>query len=169
MLLTCCYPLQEAFYVDAGVSDSPADLARDGIRGQLVQGYKTKVNTAEEVGDVEPDFVGSGYAKISFEDGGRMMCIDATIDGFNPALAHLHRGDYGENGVQIAKLSSKKTGPGRFLGCGTLAALGVDASQRSTLAADFLANPSDYYIQFHESKAGTAGFRNAVRGQFEKV
>ena len=168
MLLTCCYPLQEAFYLDAGVSDSPGDVAGDGIRGQLVQGYTTPVNTGEEVDDNEEDFVGSGKAKIWFEDGGRVMCIDATINGFNPSTAHLHRGDYGKNGVQIAVLSSKKKGPGRFLGCGTLAALGVVGSQRSTLAADFLKSPARYYIQFHEGKAGTAGFGNAVRGQFEK-
>ena len=170
MLLTCNFPFQESYYVDAGVSDSPADLAKLGIRGQLVQGYKTSMNTKEQVGTNEPDFVGSGVAKLWFEEAGKTICIDAMVSGFTADVAHIHRGDFGKNGVQIAVLSKTTKADGTcFLGCGSLSDLGVDASQRATLAADFLEYPSHYYIQFHAGKAGTPGFRNAIRGQFEKV
>jgi CHRD domain len=155
--------------VDAGVADSPPSLARLGIRGQLVQGYKTSMSTAEEVDDVEENFVGSGVAKVWFEEAGKMMCIDATIVGFDPVVAHLHKGDFGENGVLMAVLSSKKKSPGRFLGCGELSQLRVDSSQRSILAADFLEYPSHYYIQFHEKSVEYPEFHNAIRGQFEKT
>ena len=161
--------MQEGYYVDAGVSDSPADLAKLGIRGQLVQGYKTKMSTAEEVDGVEEDFVGSGTAKVWFEEGGKTMCIDATVEGFRAKVAHIHRGDFGENGVQMAVFSKFTKADGScFLGCGSLSALGVDASQRATFAEDFLANPSHYFIQFHEKKEGTTEFHNGIRGQFEK-
>lgn len=152
----------------AGVADSTPGLAGLGIRGQLVRGYTTDVKTGEEVGVFEQDFKGSGVAKIWFEEAGRTMCIDATIEGFDPRVAHLHRGDFGENGVLLATLSSKRAAEGRFLGCGALPNLGVDGSQRSTLAADFLANPARYYIQFHDTGVGNVGFHDAIRGQFEK-
>ena len=156
--------------MDAGVADSPADLSQLGIRGQLVQGYRTDMTTEEQVdGEKEPGFVGSGSAKVWFEEGGKTMCIDATVKGFKTKVAHFHRGDYGENGVQMAVFSKFTKADGScFLGCDSLSALGVDASQRATFAEDFLANPSDYYIQFHEEKQGTSLFHNAIRGQFEK-
>ena len=153
--------------MDARVEDSPTSLTKFGIRGQLIQGYTTKVNTAEEVDKIEEDFVGSGTARIWFESGGSIMCIDATIKDFDPVLAHLHKGDFGKNGVQLADLSSKRRAAGHYLGCGSLSELGVNESQRATLAANFLANPEDYYIQFHQAKADKPEFHNAVRGQFE--
>ena len=49
----------------------------EGIRGQIVQWYTTPVNTGEEVDAIEQqDSVGSGKAKIWFENGGRIVCID---------------------------------------------------------------------------------------------
>ena len=153
----------------AGVGDSPPALTKLGIRGQLVQGYHTSVSTAEEIDDIEEDFEASGDATIRFETAGGRICIDATIEGFDPKVAHFHLGDFGENGARIADLSSKHVASGRFLGCGTLEDFDVDGSQRSTLAAKFLANPELFYFQFH---AGTTGnpsdFKKAIRGQFEK-
>jgi hypothetical protein len=64
--------LQEIYHVTAELSLSEPE----GIRGQIVQGYTTPVNTGEEVDAIEKDFVGSGKAKIWFENGGRIMCID---------------------------------------------------------------------------------------------
>ena len=145
--------------MNAGVADSPPQLTKRAIRGQLVQGYRTKAFTKEEVDKFEEDFEASGEATIRFETAGSRICIDAKItgNGFEAKVAHFHMGDFGSNGVQMADLSKKRIvgAPGRFLGCGTLADFGVDASQQATLAAKFLASPEHFYIQFHGDKPGT--------------
>jgi CHRD domain len=57
----------------------------------------------------------SGVATIKFESAGTVICIDATIMGFDPALAHIHNAKAGSNGVLLVDFTSTKIAPGRFL------------------------------------------------------
>ena len=150
--------------MSASVAAFPDALAKRGIRGQFIQRLTTDVNTYEEVGEYEADLDASGVATISFEEAGKSICMDATITGFDPAIAHFHKGQSGENGELIADLSKFKVAPGRFLGCSSLSGLNVDDSD---LASKVLDKPWEFYIQFHLGKRGSGNFMKAIRGQFD--
>lgn len=150
--------------MNAHVAGTPTALFNLAIRGQLVQSFSTDVVPSEEVSPFKGKSGTTGYATISFESAGTVVCIDATITGFDPVLAHLHNEKAGVNGPVIMDLSNKKVAPGRFLGCGTLSELGVSNVQ---VVAKILDIPSDFYFNFHLGKPGTSKFNVAVRGQLE--
>lgn len=153
----------EMFYVEADVAASPYALSRRGIRGQLLQRLSTDVNIDENVAEYEIELDASGDVTMSLEAAGTTLCIDATIEGFDPLVCHFHKGDYGKNGVRIADLSTLRVSPGRYLGCASFSALGISNNQ---LGAEFHESPSSYYIQFHGTKSGGGRFNDVVRGQF---
>lgn len=150
--------------MNAYVTGSPSAVSKRGIRGQLVQRLFTDVSTDENNEQFEvPGFKASGVVTIWFENAGTTMCINASINGYDPRIAHFHRGGPDENGVLVANLSAQRVAARRYLGCGSFSSLGVTNSQ---LGDDVLANPSNYYIQFHLDDVDSGLFNYAVRGQF---
>ncbi|KAI2505692.1 CHRD domain [Fragilaria crotonensis] len=150
--------------VNAHVAGDPTSLFNRAIRGQVLQKFRTKVVPSEEVSPFKGKSGASGFATVSFENAGKAICIDATITGFNPVLAHLHNAKSGSNGAVVVNFTSKKVATGRFLGCGTLSELGVTDS---SLASKILANPSSFYFNFHLGNPDTSDFNVAIRGQLE--
>lgn len=141
---------------------SPNALFYEVIRGQFKQRISTPVVPAEVVSPLKGKVGASGKARLSFENAGSKLCIDATINGFNPKLAYLSRALTGANGPVVVNFSSKRKAAGRFLGCIDLANLvGADAD----LAAKILDKPEMYYFTFHQDKKGSGVFNNSVRGQ----
>ena len=86
MPLTICDASQEFFYVNAHVAAEPVTLFNSGIRGQFKQRFTTPLVPSEAVSPLKGKSGASGTAKISFESAGSVMCIDATIKGFDPSL-----------------------------------------------------------------------------------
>jgi hypothetical protein len=148
--------------VNAHIAATPTKLFNSAIRGQFKQRFTTPLVPGEEVSPLKGKSGASGTAKISFEAAGTVMCIDATIKGFDPRIAYLYRGAAGENGVMFVNFSSKKVSAGRFNGCGTLKELGVTDKG---LAAKILDNPKNFYFNFHQDKQGSGVFNTAIRGQ----
>ena len=138
------------------VAGDPTDLFNRAIRGQLRQRFRTGVVPSEEVSPFKGKSGASGDATISFESAVKLICIDATIKGFNPVLAHLHNGNAGSNGDVVVDFSSMKVAPGRFLGC---------ASTSVLLATKILENPESFYFNFHLGEPNTGDFFVAIRGQ----
>jgi CHRD domain len=139
-----------------------------GIRGQLVDELTTNLRRSEEVLPFKGSPGAFGEATISFEEGGKVACIDATIVGFDPMVVHLHRGLPGENtgGLAVLNFSSKRIAAGRFNGCGTLSQLGSDEGVETT--ASILSDPSGYYLHFHRAASGP-NFFTSIRGQLDDV
>ena len=150
--------------MNAHVAVDPTALFNRAIRGQLRQRFRTSVVPSEEVSPFKGKSGASGDATISFDAAGTVICIDATIKGFNPVLVHLHNGKAGSNGDVVVDFSSKKVAPGRFLGCGKLSELGVT---NVLLATKILENLSNFYLNFHLGKPNTGDFNVAIRGQLE--
>jgi hypothetical protein len=97
---------------------------------------------------------------ISFGDGGTTACVDATISGgFSPSVAHLHAGETGANGGVTIDITPFLVAPGRYFGCGSIDAMDT---------INILANPSNFYFNFHEGGPdgdGDEDFKMTVRGQ----
>ena len=148
--------------MNAHVAGDPTALFNRAIRGQLRQRFRTTVVPSEEVSPFKGKSGASGTATISFEAAGTVICIDATVKGFNPALVHLHNAKAGLNGDVVVDFSTKKVAPGLFLGCGKLSELGATDT---LVAQKILAGPSNFYFNFHLGKPGTNDFNVAIRGQ----
>jgi hypothetical protein len=54
-------------------------------------------------------------AAVKFESAGTEICVDATIQGFDPVLAHLHNAQPGVNGPLVVNFSSTRVAPGDSL------------------------------------------------------
>ena len=164
--------------MNAQIAEAPTALMIRGVRGQLVQELTTHLTASEEVAP----FIGMkgahGVATISFEEAGTMVCIDATIEGFDPAVAHLVRrgsggsgGSGGSNkkGTKIFNFSTKRLSPGRFNGCGSLSQLASDGNLASVATvASILHDPSAFCFHFHEAK-GDNDNNHGIRGQLDDV
>jgi hypothetical protein len=132
-----------------------------GIRGQLVQGFKASLQNQQTVtpyDNVIPD--ASGTASMTVESAGEIVCFDASIDGFDPMLAHLRFGEIGTNGNLVIDFSSTKVGTGRYLGCVPIGRLGIDIA---TVLA-ILAHGDSYYFEFHDAES-EPDFYTTIRGQ----
>ena len=155
---------QDLYYVNAHVGK---DASTRAIRGQLLQKFSTTVLAAEEVAP----FVGQGdffgVATIKFESAGTVICIDATITGFDPELAHLHNAQPGVNGPVVVNFSGNKIAPGRFLGCVSVVVPPAPGPPTVATVENILDDPSDYYFNFHAGLPNTAAFNVAVRGQLD--
>ncbi|KAI2501523.1 hypothetical protein MHU86_12968 [Fragilaria crotonensis] len=111
----------------------------------------------------------SGVATIKFESAGTVICVDATIQGFDPVLGHLHNAQSGVNGPVVVNFSSTKVAPGRFLGCITVANPPVAGQPSVQTVLDILDDPSDYYFNFHAGAPQTPDFNVAIRGQLDEI
>ena len=71
--------------------------------------------------------------------GNYQVCLDVTIDGFTPAIVHLHQGAADEIGPVVAGFKSVLDG-NVVDGC-------VEITEAKFLAVT--SNPSGYYINMH--------------------
>ena len=166
----CAQFFQDLYYVNAHVAGAPDNVKNLAIRGQIVQAFSTTVLPSEEVSPFVGKDGASGVARIKFESAGTVICVDATIQGFDPVLAHVHNAQPGVNGPVVVDFSGTKVAPGRFLGCITLS-VPPEAGQPATIenVVNILDDPSDYYFNFHDGAAQTPDFNIAVRGQLDEI
>ena len=132
-----------------------------GIRGQLVQGFQAVLQNQQTVApydNVIPD--ASGTASMTVESAGQIICFDASIDGFDPRLAHLRVGEVGTNGNLVIDFSTTKVGTGHYMGCVPIGRLGID----TTTVLAILAHGERYYFEFHDSES-EPDFYTTIRGQ----
>lgn len=132
----------------------------NAIRGQLIQGFDVRLDDPS----VEPftrQEGASGMASIEFFAGGTRACSEVSLDGFSPALVHLHRGSPSENGdvqIDFGPIISGSS----FAGC---------VSTDPALAAEILLEPLSFYFNFHSDAFGPdgplPGFFVAVRGNLQ--
>jgi CHRD domain len=107
---------------------------------------------ANEVPPADPD--GSGAAAVTIDAATGEICFDATVaDIATVAMGHIHRGVSGTNGPVVVPF------PTGLPQSGTPGAGCVTADP--ALAAEILANPAGFYVNFH-----TGDFpAGAIRGQ----
>lgn len=144
---------------------SPGGVGPRAIRGQLLQGFMTKLSndlTVAPYNNVVPG--ASGMSMLTFENEGTMACFDATINGFDPVLAHVHFGQPGSNGPIFFDFSSVKVEMGRFLGC--ISILDLGHTQQSV--CELLADGYLYYFEFHQSDT-EPGIFTTIRGQLPRL
>ena len=158
---------QDLYYVNAHVAGAPPEVKNLAIRGQLLQKFSTTVLAAEEVAPFVGQGGAFGVATIKFESAGTVICIDATITGFDPVLAHLHNAQPGVNGPVVVNFSDKKVAPGRFLGCLSVAVPPQPGPPTVENVVNILDDPSDYYFNFHAGSPPSSDFNIAIRGQLD--
>lgn len=161
---------KDLYYVNAHVAAAPPDVKNLAIRGQLLQKFSLTVLPSV----VADPFMGkegaSGVATIKFESAGTAICIDATIIGFDPALAHIHNAKAGSNGVLVVDFTSTKIAPGRFLGCISVPLTpGVDQPASIAIVESILGDPSDYFFFVHEGIEPDLTYYNGIRAQLDGV
>ena len=115
--------------------------------------FSTTLTGAEEVpGPGDPD--GSGFARLTLNQGQQEICFELTVSGIEPATAaHIHIGPVGVAGPIVVGLEAP-TG-GSSSGC-----VSVDPD----LIKDIRQNPEAYYVNVHNAPF-PAG---ALRGQLSK-
>lgn len=159
--------------MSAHVAEEPEALAMMAIRGQFVQKFTVNLAGSKEVTPFKGAKNTAGKATISFEAAGKVACFDvsffkASKNSSVPAspflLAQVHLGAKGTNGAVVLEFSPTRVSSERFFGCLTLKELGVNHIQ---IIADLLADPTNYYVNAHVGKSGTADFNVGVRGQLE--
>lgn len=144
---------------------SPGDVGERGVRGQLIQGFSTMLANNQTVAPYNVVVPGaSGMATVTFENGATTACFDATINGFDPTVAHLHFGQPGSNGPILFDFSQVSVTNGRFLGCLSVADLG----QTPQSVCELLADSYLYYFDFHLSDT-EPGIFTTIRGQLPQV
>ena len=131
----------------------PASAARLGVADQGGRQLDTTLTGEEEVpGPGDPD--GSGFATVTVNPGQGVLCYELSVSGIAPATAaHIHEAPPGEAGPVGVTLQPPTSGFSS--GC-------VEVSR--ALAKDILKNPSDYYVNVHNTEY-PAG---ALRGQLNK-
>ncbi len=122
------------------------------IADTVGESFNTALVGAQEVpGPGDPD--GTGTAKIVADATTNRICFDLTVQQIAPATAaHIHRGARGVSGPPVLTLDAPVNGASSDC-------LKVDKA----LAASIIANPSNFYVNVHNS-AYPAG---AVRGQLQ--
>ncbi len=100
----------------------------------------------------------SGDVSLRLNPGQGQVCVDGIIDGFDPALAHIHEAPAGSNGGVVVGFDALVDGNG-FSGC-------VDVERQ--LVRDIIRNPSNYYVNVHLGDVGTDDFFKGVRGQLSR-
>lgn len=99
----------------------------------------------------------SGDVSLRLNPGQGQVCVDGVIDGFEPALVHIHKGPAGSNGPVVVNFT--EIDDNVFAGC-------VDVDRQ--LVRDIIRNPADYYVNTHLGALGTPEFFEGVRGQLSR-
>ena len=95
-----------------------------------------------------------GDAKVKFRATGSgvyKVCMDVTVDGFTPAIVHLHKGEADGIGPVVVGFGSVLDG-NTVKGC-------VPINEEDYIAA--LANPEGYYINMHAGPSSERDDPNA--------
>ena len=111
----------------------------------------TQLHGEEEVpGPGDPN--GYGITKVKVDHDNGKVCVNIRVLNIAPATkAHIHEGEEGVAGPVVVTLPTPNE-HGRASGC---------VSVSSELAEDIADNPSDYYVNIHNSEYPDG----AVRGQ----
>ena len=145
-----------------GINDDPAKLHQLSIRGQFVQSFETSLSPGEVVAPDVGKTNAKGSASVRYQrddDARALLCLDATITGFDPKVADLHVGKAGSTGTKVVNFSTTRLSKGRFLGC-------VGSSK--TLVKAIIDNPASYYLTFHQGAEGSSTYKNSIRGNLDK-
>jgi len=134
----------------AGHENTVLETTLDG-RSEVATGAKSK----KLVGDPN----GSGEAYVFGIDGdATTLCYVLTVEGLSGAsAAHIHEGAAGTNGPVVVNLAAPADG--NAADCLTEGEAGKFVGDQTV--ADILANPSDYYVNVHNSEFPGG----AIRGQ----
>lgn len=140
-----------------GTAAGPADT------GKPVQ---VELQPEQEVGDFTGVEGASGEVSLRLNPGQNQVCVDGVIDGFVPALAHIHEAPAGANGPVVVELSGL-IDDNTIQGC-----VEVERSQ----IRDILTDPADYYVNVHvdvpldaaPTPDNSPGFFEGVRGQLSR-
>ena len=152
---------KDEFHVTAIASDISNAVETHGIRGQLVQRFTVALESVHKSAPNQTVIPSaSGRASISVESAGQVICLNAIINGFNPAHAQLHSGEIKSSGTLVMDLSPTKVGAGRYLGCRSIEGLGIDIQT----VMGFLADGEGYYLEFSLSEL-QGDFRASLRGR----
>lgn len=144
---------------------SPGGVGERAVRGQFIQGFSAMLSNEQTVAPYNVVVPGaSGMSTVTFENGATTVCFDSTINGFDPAVAHLHFGQLGSNGPIFFDFSDVRVTSGRFLGCLSVAELG----QTPDSVCELLADGYIYYFDFHLSDTEPGVF-TTIRGQLPQV
>jgi hypothetical protein len=119
---------------------------------------QVQLQPEQEVGDFSGVEGASGDVSLRLNPGQGQVCVDGVIDGFDPALAHIHEAPAGSNGPVVVGFDALIDGSS-FAGC-------VDVDRQ--LVRDIIRNPSDYYVNVHLGGGGTPEFFEGVRGQLSR-
>lgn len=120
------------------------------IAGTVGESYSTALVGSQEVpGPGDPD--GTGTAKITADATTNTICFDLTVQNIETAsAAHIHRGARGVDGPVVLTLDTPVDGS--IKGC---------ADVEKSLAASIIGNPSNFYVNVHNSRYP----KGAIRGQ----
>jgi hypothetical protein len=109
---------------------------------------------ANEAAPIVGDPDGSGFARITLNQGQGEVCFNIAVQNIGPViLAHIHRGAAGVNGPVVVDFNFAANGLNNCVS-------GVDAG----LIKAIRQNPENYYVNVHTSDLP----RGAVRGQLSK-
>ena len=133
----------------AGASAAIAAPVQGGAK------LSTTLQPAQEVAPFTGVAGASGSAALRLNAGLGRVCINATISGFAPALAHIHEAARGANGAVVVDFTSLIKG-NTVVGC-----VKVDRAQVKEIQKD----PADYYVNVHVGLPPAASFFQGIRGQ----
>lgn len=162
--------------MNAQVASNPDSLFFQGIRGQVLQAFTAPLSPEQSIAPFMGVEGASGTATVRFESGGTVLCFDASIDGFDPMIAHLNFAAENVNGPVILDFSSTRVGTGRFFGCLTIAELGIDIEAAKSILADGYIYNFDFHegeappdFDFTEMHGASIPYLNTIRGQLPRV
>jgi hypothetical protein len=135
----------------------PANTASNGSQN-TGKPFQVQLDPEQEVGDFSGVEDASGDVSLRLNPGQGQICVDGVIDGFDPALAHIHEAPAGQNGAVVVGFDTLIDGDG-FEGC-----VEVDRD----LVRDIIKSPADYYVNVHLGGGGTPEFFQGVRGQLSR-
>lgn len=122
------------------------------IAGTVGETYNTALVGSQEVpGPGDPD--GTGTAKITADSTTNSVCFDITVQNIAPATAaHIHRGARGTAGPPVVTLDAPVDGFSKDC-----------LSVEKAVAASIIANPSDFYVNIHNSDYPAGAIRGQLR------
>lgn len=136
-----------------------AVLALLGALAAAPAGTGRPVDVRLEPGQEVAPFAGvdgaAGAVRLRLNPGQQQVCVDGAVDGFDPALAHIHKGAAGTNGPVVVSFDALLEGR-RLSGC-------VPADR--ALIRELLTSPEEYYVNVHQGGPSTEAFFRGVRGQ----
>ena len=140
LIVLCCVLFGSA-------PNAEASNLRRGLGDLATQVYKITLSSANLTTNTTPPFIqepvgAGGDAKVKLQGTGSgkyQVCLDVTVDGFTPAIVHLHQGTSDEIGPVVAGFKSVLDG-NVVDGC-------VSITEETFLAVT--SNPSGYYINMH--------------------